>query len=232
MIILPEDYKFDSFGVIGFDPIDMPKQITPHAYLEFSQVDLESGTDTRSNVNALSNAKRALHFQVELLAKSFGIEGLSRKASQGFQNHLEFCGHCGLTTPKIVQRMNRVRNLTEHEYYLPNRSEAEDFVDVVSLFISATERFLRLFPSEMEWSSFEKSRPDLPDIWCLDFPPYKGIIYLLLPKEQLENINPAIIKLNGEEFIQQWRDNAIRICATDGDQYFKWVQFIVKNCPY
>ena len=183
MIILPEDYKFDSFGVTSFDRIDMSEQITPRSYLQFSQVDLEAGADARSNINALSNAKRALHFQVELLAKSFGIKGLSRKASQGFQNQLEFCGHCGLTTPKIVQKMNRVRNLTEHEYYLPNRSEAEDVVDVVTLFISATERFLRLFPSGIEWSSFEKTRPDLPDIWWLDFPPYEGVIYLLLPEE-------------------------------------------------
>jgi hypothetical protein len=232
MIILPEDYKFDSFGVIGFDSIDVPQQITPRSYLQFSQVDLETGTDARSNINALSNAKRALHLQVELLAESFGIKGLSRKASQGFQNQFEFCGHCGLTTPKIVQRMNRVRNVTEHEYYFPNRSEAEDFVDVVSLFISATERFLRLFPSEIEWSSFEKTRSDLPDIWCLDFPRYEGVIYLCLPKEQLENIDRAIMKLHTEESIQVWRANAIRICAAEGDQYFKWVKFIVKSCPY
>jgi hypothetical protein len=47
----------------------------------------------------------------------------------------------------------------EHEYYIPTRDEAEDFIDVVELFLSATDRLLDDFPIELSLESDD----DLPE---------------------------------------------------------------------
>jgi hypothetical protein len=186
-------------------------------------MDLETGSDVRSNINALSNAKRSLHLQVELLAKAFGFEKLPKRESQGFPTKLEFCRRCGLTAPKVLRKLNSIRNLAEHEYYVPNRAEVEDFIDVVELFIYATERFLKHFPTDLEWTWSEKVSADLPDITGVEFPPGGGVIYLIVPGLMQQETPTA-------DHTEWLRTISIQIHVTDGDPYFRWVSFLVKNC--
>ncbi len=238
MIILPEHYKFNKPHVSGFECIESSQEIDPRGYLQFSQTDLEASNDARSNINALTNAKRALHYQVELLVNAFGIKSLPKKERQHFPEKLEFCKKCSLTTPQILRRMNSMRNLVEHEYIVPERAEAEDFVDVVDLFISATDPFLNMFPSELEWFSCEKTKNDLPDIQNILYPPYEGVIYLRPTKKQMESIDPDMFKsspdapMSAEDFLQRWLKNSYKIRITDDEPYYKWVHLIIESCPY
>ncbi len=227
MIILPENFKGYTFGVTSCEKIDYPQEIDPRTYIRFSEEDIVHGSDARSNINAISNAKKALHLQVELLSKAFGNEKLTKKASHGFHNKLEFCQNCGLTAPNIIRKINRVRNLTEHEYYVPNKPEVDDFIDIVSLFLSATDNFLHLFPSEIEFSFSEKTKPDLPDIVGLDFPPSEGIIYLILKPSKEQRAN-----LTGDQIVEWQKINSLKIVASDSEPYFTWVRFIVENSYY
>jgi hypothetical protein len=44
---------------------------------------------------------------------------------------------------RILRRLNSLRNTVEHEYYSPTRGESEDFVDVVALFLAATQSLMK-----------------------------------------------------------------------------------------
>ncbi|RDX38129.1 hypothetical protein DZA51_01695, partial [Vibrio campbellii] len=126
---------------------------TPRVYLDFAIEDFESPNghkQSRALVNALSNAKRALHLQVETIAKSLGFVQ-QKRGFPNFHDYLGFCERCGVVTPRILKKLNTVRNAVEHEYYIPTESETEDFIDVVELFLAATDKFIFRFPMEIEW---------------------------------------------------------------------------------
>ncbi|MFL6645628.1 MAG: hypothetical protein ACJ8GM_15125, partial [Paraburkholderia fungorum] len=52
--------------------------------------------------------------------------------------------------PRILNRLNQLRNQVEHEYLVPSRSEVETFIDVTSLFAASTQRWINRQPSEIE----------------------------------------------------------------------------------
>ncbi|MDY6863884.1 MAG: hypothetical protein SV062_12965 [Thermodesulfobacteriota bacterium] len=212
MIIRPKHYEdlvFESGP--SFIQIRVPEKITPRVFWEYSIADLESGSDSRHNINALANAKRSLHMLVDILSRAFGIDNLKTRKKANFPSKLRFCRDCGLTSPAILRKINKLRNITEHEYFIPKRSDVEDYVDIVELFLSANEGFLNQFPAgDMDWTFLAKTDDSLPDILGCDFPPYEGVIYLWQDRYQ--------------------RKNSIEIKVQDKEPYFEWVQFIVNNC--
>jgi len=85
MIIRTKHYQgLTVEGGPSFECIDIPGKTTPRIYYDYSIADLECGKDDRCNINALANAKRALHFLVDLLAKAFGIGNLSKNEHANF----------------------------------------------------------------------------------------------------------------------------------------------------
>lgn len=151
-MITPEEcmkLELEGYGATSIIPAEEPY---PRTYFEFAIADLESEDTRRSCVNALSNAKRALHFQIDLIAQAFGIQEVASPKMLFFPQKLEFCINCGVVGPRILRKLNRVRNAMEHEYYIPSKEETEDFVDVVELFLAATDRFMFRFPDLMELS--------------------------------------------------------------------------------
>jgi len=135
--------------------LDTPHKITTRDYLNFASEDLKEKKDKRSLVNALSNAKRSLHFQIDLLTKAFGISNLAPKSRLDFPRKLDFCVQCGIVGPQILRKINRLRNIVEHEYYVPELNEVEDFIDITELFIAATDHLLKNFPHQTEFQSPE-----------------------------------------------------------------------------
>ena len=84
-LIVPENYIIEPHDTFSFgsSPIVINENITPKTYLKFAIQDLESGQGVRSNVNAFANAKRAIHFQTDIISKAFGIGCLPQKNSIG-----------------------------------------------------------------------------------------------------------------------------------------------------
>jgi hypothetical protein len=158
----------------------------PRTYFEFAVADLESEDTKRSCVNALSNAKRALHFQIDLIAQAFGIREVASPKKLSFPQKLQFCINCGVIGPRILRKLNRVRNAMEHEYYIPNKEETEDFVDVVELFLTATDRFIYQFPDYIELSVEDE---DFGGVTLksvkLELEPSSGVVEVIL--RQLES---------------------------------------------
>lgn len=115
--------------------------IRPSEYLEFANTDLGQGT-LHGLVNALSNAKRAIDCQVTCI-----LQGLGLSKAGNFPTKVAQLQKLSLLAPRIVTKVVRVRNLLEHEFQKPTQTEAEDAIDVATLFIEASRR---VFQSRVE----------------------------------------------------------------------------------
>lgn len=94
--------------------------------------------------HALSDAKRAIHSQIDqaLLALGYSLDGKEMKWK------LNLMARCGFVAPRIMKRVSDARNLLEHEYRAPTRRQVEESLDIAALFIGATRRHLDLFEHE------------------------------------------------------------------------------------
>lgn len=147
---LDDDY-FMTDQPIGYIPFDT--QIHPFAYLQFAREDIEDGHEARNHINAIGNAKRALHLQVETIANGYGFKQLKKR--NNFPTKLSFLTDLGITTPEIINRLNALRNEIEHDYVVPSVEKTKDFVDVVELFLHATALARTCFPDDVYFESSE-----------------------------------------------------------------------------
>tara|TARA_R110001583_G_scaffold194829_3_gene367251 strand:+ start:6103 stop:6771 length:669 start_codon:yes stop_codon:yes gene_type:complete len=134
---------------IEHNEFDIDFDISPIQFLEYANKDLESEIKHKF-INALSNAKRAIDGQIESLLKLYGFYKKSKKENWGFPKKLRCLNGIGIITPKILEKLNRQRNIMEHEFTNPESEKVEDFVDIASLFIDGTNRFLMNFVSLCE----------------------------------------------------------------------------------
>ena len=84
--MLPENYlkPEDRIAPGAYSPIVINENIRPQTYLKYAIQDFESDQGDRSYVNAFANAKRAIHFQTDIISKAFGIDGLPKKDRKNF----------------------------------------------------------------------------------------------------------------------------------------------------
>lgn len=137
----------------SYSNLDFQNNRSFRRYLEFAKLDLSKGETDRHCINAVSNAKRALHLRVENLTLVMSAQGCFHKSR--FPEKLKFCEECGISTPGIIRRLNRFRNSVEHDYIDVDIVNAHDFVDIVSLFLDATSKFEDKFPDSIDLSPIE-----------------------------------------------------------------------------
>jgi len=139
-------------------PIKTTFEIKSHDFLEFAEKDLESEYK-HQHINALSNAKRSLDCQVETLLIGFGMYKLCKKMNWNFPQKIEILNELGILSPRILSKINKTRNLMEHEFVNPNSEQVEDFIDVVSLFLAATDNYVYTFFSQKDlWFDHNMNR--------------------------------------------------------------------------
>jgi hypothetical protein len=185
------------------------KGVWESTYLEFAKSDLEDGKNSRNFVNAVSNAKRALHYQVDALSKAFGWENL--KERNNLPTKLEFLSKCGVAAPNIIRRVNKFRNTIEHDYYFPTEEETEEYLDIVELYLMATHKIATEFPdrpgAELRSSDDEYEKEwNYPDSIEIYFPETEGKLKIVSKEHSILDIN-----INKPE-------------------YFEWVYALVKQC--
>ena len=136
-----------TWGSIG-DPIGTK----PDEYLTFARQDLSDGTSARHLINSVSNSKRALHLRMEILYEAFGGNVAVGKP-KNFPSLIEFLRNCGIASPHILNRINKLRNAVEHDYLIPTLEEVETFLDVTELFLHATNALIGRQPDKVEFES-------------------------------------------------------------------------------
>lgn len=148
--------------------LDFPFEQTGDDYLKSAERDLQH-EDNSGNINALTNAKRAIDCQLEALIAKFG---LSKK--KAFPERTSQLQRIGLVAPRILQKVNKTRNFLEHEFKVPEREAAEDAVDIATLFVKVTNSIFYDFYGQAEFHE--------PNIY--DKPP-TGLLLRLDWKEEL-----------------------------------------------
>lgn len=111
-------------------------RLQPTDFLQFAVKDIVDCADARARVNCLANCKRAIDSQVEILIARLGFRVAAKKETWNFPKKVEFIAGFGIVAPRIVKRVVTLRNMMEHEFTCPQLSQAEDALDVATLFVS------------------------------------------------------------------------------------------------
>lgn len=140
-----------------------PFEVSAYEFLRFAKSETYQRT-TKSVVNALSNAKRAIECQIDTLLYVFGHYELAQKEKWSFPKKMEFLESIGIISPNILNQINRKRNNMEHRYEIPKNEEIVDVLDIAELFLEATDRF-----SSKCYNGFEIYYRDNPTDILIDF---------------------------------------------------------------
>lgn len=181
-------------------------------YLSFAALDLVEGKTPRHLVNALSNAKKALHLRLEDLCLGFG--GVNLKSRKTFPDLISYIRECGLVAPRVLDRLNAQRNAVEHDYILPVETDVETFVDVAHLFVAATDRWVSRRPCQIGCSGIEISINSLKyNLARIDFIWRQGVVSIVL-KESKSTPRALIEKIEYK---------------SPSAEFFKFVRFAVHH---
>jgi hypothetical protein len=134
--------------------IDTSFETMPNEFMFYAERDLETNFEHKY-INALSNTKRALDCQADRLLKLFGFYKLSQEKYWGFPKKLEVIQRFDLVTPRVLTKINKARNLMEHQYLKPNATQVEDFWDIVSLFLTGTEHYASKSLPSVNYTNYE-----------------------------------------------------------------------------
>ena len=116
-------------------------KLTPLDFLKFAKEDFKE-KNTRNLVNALSNVKRAINCQIDQILFIFGFS----KKRWKFPEKIEFIKDIGIISPEIIKKINKKRNLIEHEYDISSEEDVSDAIGIAELFIESVKPiFIRYY---------------------------------------------------------------------------------------
>jgi hypothetical protein len=154
---MPVCYFYDSTKPVPFNYLTPSRMVgelpppydttmSPNVYLEFAIADYAEGSQ-RGLVNAFGNAKRALHFTIDILLNQYGL--FHHFGKSNFPTKLQLSDDIGILPITIMKNLNVERNLIEHEYDTPPENRVAEAIDVVKLLLLATEKLLERTPHEV-----------------------------------------------------------------------------------
>ncbi len=136
-------------GPIKISKLNKIFDISPEDFIKFANDDLESSIDHKA-INALSNAKRALDCQMDSLLLIIGFYDVSQKKRWGFPKKLEKINEFEIIAPRILKKISKQRNLLEHQFIFPNINEVDEFIDIATLFIAGSDKYVKSFISQFQ----------------------------------------------------------------------------------
>jgi hypothetical protein len=126
-------------------------ELNPEDFLERAEDDYELG-GSAALLNSITNAKRAIHCQMDQALVSLGYTPNRWKLPK----KVEVLAQLGFVTPRILKRVTDARNMLEHEYSSPTLEQVEEALDLASLFIGATNRLLEGFWGEFNLGNYDE----------------------------------------------------------------------------
>lgn len=183
--------------------------------LDFAIADLKDGdmavsASPRHLVNALSNAKKALHLRLEDVCLGFGCRSLNSVKS--FPKLIGYARNCGVVAPRVLERLNSRRNMVEHEFDVPEKEDVENFVDVVQLFLAATDRWEDRMPVDVDYDGTEVTLNGLP-LRSLHLDWKRGVVTLKLKPVGTQFSDPT----------------DVLTFVSPSDEFFQCVRFVLEN---
>lgn len=112
----------------------------PFEYLNFAKKNIAAGSKNGA-IDGLSNAKRAIHLTMEALFDLLGLGGAYARAR--FPTKLEVMQLLNAFPTRMIDNLNKKRNLVEHEFQAIELDEVSDFVDVAEMFLLLAHSYLK-----------------------------------------------------------------------------------------
>lgn len=112
----------------------------PFEYLGYAKSDLNS-KHAQGAINSLCNAKRAMHLIIDTLIEVWGLRKAYAKAN--FPTKLEIMKTLDAFPVRLLDNLNKKRNLVEHDYISIETDEAKDFIEVTEMFLMLAFPFLK-----------------------------------------------------------------------------------------
>jgi len=214
--------------------LDEARESVSAEYLRYALNELEREAP-EALINAVSHGKRALHSRMDLLIQSLGMS----PKHVPFPKKAEFCQRCGILAPRLLTKLNVLRNRVEHDYHRPDRGIVDDYVDVIALFIYATDRIVRSFVTEVDFIN-ERHYP-----WddCPGFEPWgwdmgasakmllgsgRIAVEARVLRTPMESI-PADVDCESVStfFKEHTRAVSFEVTLTDEDEFFEWASLFM-----
>ncbi|MBC8757124.1 hypothetical protein H2O64_20795 [Kordia sp. YSTF-M3] len=145
------------FSLLGTTTLKTNFDISPQEFIKYAELDLSSNYE-HNIVNALSNAKRALDSQLDSLLVCLGYYGISQKKYWSFPKKIDLINELGIIAPRVLRKINKQRNLLEHQFIKPDEESVEDFLDITLLFIASTDRFTLKFANIIHLKNIEQKK--------------------------------------------------------------------------
>jgi hypothetical protein len=211
-VLIPSELGETTYPVFYWSHIGRDDYLKPNEYLQDAIDDLKSGSERRNFNNAVRNAKSALHMKVDILCRSFCGEEYFRKNMRNFPQKMDFLEGIGIVRPRIIDKINKMRNEIEHEYRDATLEEAEDFIDIVLLFVEATKYLNLRFPSDIDFHGSPPSKEGyLRKLVCKWESGELALYYSKQSQGSLANMDIHFIKVGD-------------------DRYNYWVRYLLENC--
>ncbi len=151
-------------------------EIMPEDFLRFAKNNLKVN-NIENCINAMSNAKRAIESQIDLLIKTIGYDfkKFNKKNSyietkkfiklnynennyNGITPKIKLLNILGLAPTLIISEIRKLRNRLEHEYIAPAFKETKKAVEVAELFLNSSNRKLSYSLSHMAIANKKSSQ--------------------------------------------------------------------------
>ncbi len=101
-------------------------------YLDYAIQDLKNG-NPGSLINSLNNSKRAIHLIIKNLMRLWGLEKAYNKSD--FPTKLNLFNELEAFPTRMIDLLNKKRNIIEHEYKKIDLDSASNFVEIAQMFL-------------------------------------------------------------------------------------------------
>jgi hypothetical protein len=127
---------------INFKPIKSIFEIRPREFFKYAEYDLkikEKQNGRRSLINSLTNSKRAIDSQLDLLLYCYGLYRLSNRKEWKVPQKIKILKKINISVPDLIIKVTNWRNNLEHRYKLPTKENVRESLDIAKLFLDSTE---------------------------------------------------------------------------------------------
>jgi len=153
----------------------------PYDYLEYAKNNITAG-GTQGAIDSINNAKRAIHLTIRKFLELFGLE--EAYGGKKFPEQLKIITLLNAFPTRMIDNLNKNRNIVEHNYRYIDIEKAKDFVDVAEMFLLLAYPYLR-HAVVGAFVGIEKDNRCLE--WKIDIREHTILTYEIVKHEYIEN---------------------------------------------
>jgi hypothetical protein len=107
---------------------------------------------------------------MDCLLYSFGYYSFSKKNKWNFPKKMEILAELDICTPKVLGKINLIRNKIEHDYKSPSPEFVDTAIEVSKLFLKYADKYWKKFRVD-PWIGFD----DTEELLIVNFDPSAGV---------------------------------------------------------